>query len=33
MVAERSVNLRKSMLIQIGKIRIENVDMSNDKQC
>jgi len=33
MVAERSVNLRRYILIYIWNIRIENVDMSSDKQC
>jgi len=33
MVAELSVSLRKFVLIQIGDIRNENVDISSDKQC
>jgi len=33
MVAERSVYLRRNMVTYFGKIRSENVDMSNDKQC
>ena len=33
MVAERSVNLRRVILIWFGNIRSENVDMSSDKQC
>ena len=33
MVAERSVNQRKFMVTYLGEIRIENVDMSSDKQC
>ena len=32
MVAERSVNQRRFMATQIEEIRIENVDMSSDKQ-
>ena len=32
MVAERFVYLRKSIVIQIGKIKNENIDMSSDKR-
>jgi len=33
MVAERSVTLRRYIVICIGKIRNDNVGMSNDKRC
>lgn len=33
MVAERSVYLNKTMETYLCKIRSDNVDMSNDKQC
>ncbi len=33
MVAERFVYLRKSIVIQIGKIKNENIDMSSEKHC
>jgi len=33
MVAERSVCLKRYILIYIEDIRSDNVDMSNDKQC
>jgi len=33
MVAERSVNQRKFIVIWVGDIRSDNVDMSNDKRC
>ena len=33
MVAERSVCLRKFIVIYTGDIRSENVDMSIDKRC
>ena len=32
MVAERFVYLRKFIVIQIGKIKNENIDMSSDKR-
>ena len=33
MVAERSVYLKRYMVTYIEDIRIENIDISNDKQC
>ena len=32
-VAERSVSLRRDMVMYPGDIRSENADMSNDKAC
>jgi hypothetical protein len=33
MVAERSIDLKRFVVTQTEEIRIENVDMSSDKQC
>jgi len=33
MVAERSINQKRFLFIKTEEIRIENVDISNDKQC